>query len=159
CVGEAMRLIRYGLADVMVAGGADDTLHPVDIAALSKIGALSRRNDDPRAASRPFDRARDGFVPASGSGVLVLAGARHALRRGVPILAEICGYAATTDAHHQTSPHPGGVHAVRAVRMALHDARVDPSDVGHVNAHGTGTPKNDQVESRVIRTVFGEHAT
>ncbi|MGV9381910.1 beta-ketoacyl-ACP synthase II [Nonomuraea sp. NPDC003707] len=158
CIGEGMRLIRHGLADVVVAGGADDPLHPVDIAALSKVGALSRRNDEPERASRPFDRGRDGFVAAAGAGILVLEDSEHARRRGASVLAEIAGYGATTDAHHLTAPHPDGKQAMRALRLALDDAAVDPSGVSYVNAHGTSTPLNDRTESLVIRTVFGEHA-
>jgi 3-oxoacyl-[acyl-carrier-protein] synthase II len=158
CVGEALLLIRQGRADVVLAGGADDTLNRLDLAAAARAGALSRRNDDPEAASRPFDRGRDGFVMSAGAGVLVLESAEHARARGARIYGEIAGYAATTDGHHLTAPHPDGIAVERAIRQALADAGVGANEVGYVNAHGTSTPLNDAAELKVIRRVFGERA-
>ncbi|MGP3912306.1 beta-ketoacyl-[acyl-carrier-protein] synthase family protein [Nonomuraea sp. 10N515B] len=158
CVGEALRLIQHGRADVVLAGGADDTLNRLDIAAAARSGALSRRNDDPEAASRPFDRDRDGFVMSAGAAVLVLESAEHALARGARIYGEIAGYGATTDGHHVTAPHPEGVAVERAVRQALADAGVAPGEVGYVNAHGTSTPLNDAAELKVIRRVFEDRS-
>jgi len=159
CVGEAMRLIRLGEADVVLAGGADDTITPFDIAAAARARALSRRSGDPRAASRPFDTGRDGFVMSAGAGILVLESEEHALARQARVYGEVAGYAATTDAHNLTSPHPEGVAVERAVRLALRDAGVGPAEVGYVNAHGTGTRMNDTAEIKVIRRVFAERAT
>jgi 3-oxoacyl-[acyl-carrier-protein] synthase II len=121
--------------------------------------ALTRRNDDPQGASRPFDRGRDGFAPGEGSGVLVLEELDHARARGVPILAEIVGYGATADASHITLPAPGGIGAVRAARRALAKAGLEPSDIAHVNAHATSTPEGDKSELQAIKTIFGEHAS
>ncbi|MFS1299811.1 beta-ketoacyl-[acyl-carrier-protein] synthase family protein [Streptosporangium longisporum] len=159
CVGEAMRLIRRGEADVVLAGGADDALTPFDLAAAARARALSRRNDDPGAASRPFDTGRDGFVMSAGSGVLVLESEEHAAARGARVYGEVAGYGASTDAYNLTSPHPEGTAVERAVRLALKDAGVTPDEVGYVNAHGTGTRMNDTAEIKVIRRVFGERAT
>ncbi|MEY9872147.1 3-oxoacyl-[acyl-carrier-protein] synthase II [Streptacidiphilus sp. MAP12-33] len=158
-IGEAMRWIQYGTCDVVLAGGSDDSVTRSDIASACSARALSRRNDDPEHACRPFDRERDGFIMASGAGVLVLEEADRAMRRGAPILAELVGYGASTDAHHPTAPHPEGAGAQQALRAALADARIDASDVDYVNAHGTSTKLNDQIETLAIRKVFGEHAT
>jgi 3-oxoacyl-[acyl-carrier-protein] synthase II len=157
-VGDALRLIRHGYADVVVAGGADDSVTRPDIASACAARALSRRNDEPERASRPFDRDRDGFVVAAGAGVVVVEEAEHAIRRGAEILAEVAGYGATTDAYHATAPHPDGLGARRAMRMALADARLAADEVDHVNAHGTSTLLNDKIESMVIRAVLGDHA-
>lgn len=157
-IGEAARLIQLGLADAVLAGGADASVTRLDLAAAASSGALSRRNDEPERASRPFDRDRDGFVMSAGAGVVVLEAAETARRRGVPILAEVIGYGATTDAHHPTAPHPEGRGAVAAMRQALADAGIDPADIDHVNAHGTGTQLNDRTEAAAIRAVFGDHA-
>jgi 3-oxoacyl-[acyl-carrier-protein] synthase II len=159
CLGEAMQLIRSGRADVVVAGGVDHTLTRLDLAAAARATALSRRQDPPEAASRPFDRGRDGFVMSAGAGVLVLESAAHAARRGAHAHAELAGYGATTDAFHLTAPQPTGVMVERAMRMALEEAGVRPEDIGYVNAHGTGTKLNDSIEIGVIRRVLGEHAT
>ena len=159
CTGEAMRLIQHGYADVMVVGGADESLNPLNVAAAANANALSRRNDAPTAASRPFDKNRDGFVVASGAGVLILEEAGHAVRRGAPVLAELVGYGATTDVYHVTAPHPEGRAARQAMRLALADADLEPGDVDYVNAHGTGTRLNDRIESEAIRAVLGEPAT
>ncbi|KXK63974.1 beta-ketoacyl-[acyl-carrier-protein] synthase II [Micromonospora rosaria] len=159
CVGEAMRLIRAGVVDVMLAGGADAPLTVLDVGAAAMAGALSRRNDDPQRASRPFDTGRDGFVMSAGAAVVVLEEAGHARDRGATILAELTGYGATTDGHHLTAPQPEGLGSGRAMTAALADAGIGPADVDHVNAHGTGTRLNDTVEVRAIRRVFGDHAT
>ncbi|WP_328385854.1 beta-ketoacyl-ACP synthase II [Streptomyces sp. NBC_00400] len=154
-LGEATELIRSGRADIALAGGTDDALTAVDLAGTANAQALSRRNDDPEGASRPFDRDRDGFVMAVGATVLTLEEAGHAERRGAEILAEVAGYAATTDAHHATAPDPTGAGAVRAMRGALADAGLAPEDVGQVSAHGTGTLLNDRIEAAALRQVLG----
>ncbi|WP_274914771.1 beta-ketoacyl-[acyl-carrier-protein] synthase family protein [Streptomyces sp. WZ-12] len=154
-IGEAVELIRHGRADLALAGGTDDSLTAVDLAGTANAKALSRRNDDPEGASRPFDRDRDGFVMAVGATVLTLEEAGHAQRRGAPILAEVAGYAATTDAHHATAPDPTGAGAVRAMRAALADAGRAPEDVGQISAHGTGTVLNDRIEAAALREVLG----
>ncbi|WP_369272594.1 beta-ketoacyl-ACP synthase II [Streptomyces sp. R11] len=158
CVGDAMRMIRHGYADVVIAGGADDAVNPLDLSAAANAGALSRRDDAPELVSRPFDRARDGFVMGAGAGVLVLEAEEVALARGATVLAEVAGYGATTDAYHSTHPHPEGAAARRAMTDALADAGLAPQDVDHISAHGTGTPLNDRIESAAIRAVLGEHA-
>ncbi|HET6859841.1 MAG TPA: beta-ketoacyl-ACP synthase II [Streptomyces sp.] len=158
CLGEAMRMIRLGVADVVIAGGLDDSITRLDINGAAMSQALSRRNDDPQKACRPFDKARDGFVMSAGAGVVVLESEEHALQRGARIHAELAGYGATTDAYHVTAPHPEGLPAQRAARQALADAGVTPADVGYINAHGTSTPKNDTTEVKVIRSVFGDRA-
>ncbi|MDH6132239.1 3-oxoacyl-[acyl-carrier-protein] synthase II [Kitasatospora sp. MAA4] len=158
-IGEAMRWIQYGACDVVLAGGADDSVTRSDIASACSARALSRRNDDPENACRPFDKERDGFIMASGAGVLVLEEAERAMRRGAPILAELVGYGASTDAYHPTAPHPEGAGAQQALRAALADARIDPSEVDYINAHGTSTTLNDRIETLAIRKVFGDHAT
>ncbi|MGW2916876.1 beta-ketoacyl-[acyl-carrier-protein] synthase family protein [Streptomyces angustmyceticus] len=154
-IGEAAELIRHGRADLVLAGGADDSLTAVDLAGTANAQALSRRNDDPEGASRPFDRDRDGFVMATGAAVLTLEEAGHAERRGATVLAEVAGYAATTDAHHATAPDPTGAGAVRAMRGALADAGRTPEDVGQISAHGTGTVLNDRIEAAALREVLG----
>src|SRR6266852_3215865 len=138
-IGEATDMIRRGQADVMLAGGSEAGLIKIAIAAFNQARALSTRNDAPHKASRPFDRDRDGFVFSEASGCLVLEGLDHARSRGAPILAEIIGYGATADAHHITAPAEGGEGIVRAMRMAIADAGIAPTDVGYVNAHGTST--------------------
>ncbi|MEU9818616.1 beta-ketoacyl-ACP synthase II [Pseudonocardia alni] len=158
-IGEAARWIAHGYADVVVAGGADDCITRGDLAGSGNARALSTRNDDPHGASRPFDAARDGFVMSSGAGVVVLEELERAVGRGAPILAEVLGYAATSDAHHWTAPHPEGTGAKAAMRGALDDAGLAPDSVGYVNAHGTSTPVGDEREVRSIREVLGEHAT
>ncbi|MDX5895330.1 beta-ketoacyl-ACP synthase II [Rubrobacter radiotolerans] len=158
CVGESMRAIQNGQADVMLAGGSDEPVTPMDVAQFSSAKVLSQRNDAPEKASRPFDIDRDGFVIGAGAGVVVLEEADHAIRRGAPILAELVGYGATTDAYHITAPDPTGAEAKRAMLMALEDARADPSEVDYVNAHGTGTRFNDATETRIVKSVLGERA-
>ncbi|HTI21206.1 MAG TPA: beta-ketoacyl-ACP synthase II [Kutzneria sp.] len=157
-IGEAARWIRYGIADVVVAGGTESCLNRTDLAGSANARALSTRNDEPTLASRPFDAARDGFVMSSGAGVLVLEELEHALHRGVPILAEVRGYGSTSDAYHLTAPHPEAVGARKAMRLAFADAGISPSDVDYVNAHGTSTPIGDEREVYAIREVLGSHA-
>ncbi|WP_424890425.1 beta-ketoacyl-ACP synthase II [Streptomyces sp. XH2] len=156
-IGDGLRLIRHGYADVVIAGGSDDAVNPLDLAAAANVGALSR-STDPARASRPFDRARDGFVMGAGAGVVVLESAGHAERRGAAILAELAGYGVTTDAYHSTHPHPEGIAAKRAMTDALADAGLRPEDIDYICAHGTSTPLNDSIESAAVREVFGEHA-
>src|SRR5438094_458490 len=150
--------VRRGQADVMLAGGAEAGIIRISIAAFNQARALSTRNDAPEQASRPFDRDRDGFVFSEAAGCVVLEAYEHAKARGAPILAEIIGYGATADAHHVTAPAEGGEGIVRAMRMALDDAALAPSDVAYVNAHGTSTQANDSAETAAIKTVFGPRA-
>jgi 3-oxoacyl-[acyl-carrier-protein] synthase II len=157
-IGEAAEWIRRGKVDVMVAGGTEATITPVGIAGFEAMLALSKRNDDPSHASRPFDRGRDGFVCGEGAGIMVLESLSHALERGARIFAEVTGYGASTDAYHLTQPAPEHEGAQRAMRMALADARISPDDVDYVNAHGTSTPIGDVEESRAIAKVFGARA-
>jgi 3-oxoacyl-[acyl-carrier-protein] synthase II len=157
-IGEGFRAIMRGEADVMLAGGAEAPLAPLCFGAFAIIRAMSTRNDDPAAASRPFDKGRDGFVMAEGAVVLVLEERGRAVARGAPIYAELLGYGTTNDAHHMTVPRPDGRQAARAMRLALRDAGVEPGDVGYINAHGSSTPLNDPTESAAIRQVFGETA-
>lgn len=157
-VGEAVRLLENGEADVMVAGGTEATVTPMTIAGFGNMKALSTRNDSPETASRPFDATRDGFVLGEGAGVLVLETLEHAQRRGAEILGEIVGYGQSADAYHLTAPAPEGAGAQIAMRNALNDAGIAPTDVDYVNAHGTSTPANDMNETAAIKAVFGEHA-
>jgi 3-oxoacyl-[acyl-carrier-protein] synthase II len=143
----------------MVTGGAEATITPVGISGFSAMFALSRRNDAPQKASRPFDRDRDGFVCGEGAGTLILESLTHAKKRGANILAEITGWGATTDGFHITKPAPEHKFAANAMRLALQDAGVNPEQVGYVNAHGTSTPAGDVEESRAIANVYGAHAT
>lgn len=155
-IGSALDLIRAGRADVVVAGGAEAAVNPLTVAGFGAAGALSRRNDEPTRASRPFDVDRDGFVIGEGAGVLVLERASHAAARGARVLAELAGYGLSNDAYHATQPDPEGTGATRALRLALADADVAPGEVDHVNAHATSTPQNDVAESRVLASVLGE---
>lgn len=157
-IGEGLRAIRRGEADVMLAGGAEAPLAPLCFGSFAIIRAMSTRNDDPATASRPFDTGRDGFVMAEGAAVLVLEERQRALARGARIYLEICGYGLTNDAHHMTAPRPDGQQAARAMRLALADARVEPHEVGYLNAHGSSTPLNDSTETSAIRQVFNGHA-
>jgi 3-oxoacyl-[acyl-carrier-protein] synthase II len=157
-LGEATEWIRRGRAQVMIAGGAEATVSPVGIGGFEAMMALSRRNDDPKAASRPFDVGRDGFVCGEGSGVLVLESLTRAKARGARIYAEITGYGASSDAYHLTQPAPGGEGAQRSMKMALKDAGLAPDRIDYINAHGTSTPVGDIEESSAILKVFGEHA-
>jgi 3-oxoacyl-[acyl-carrier-protein] synthase II len=158
-LGEATEWIRRGRCQVMVAGGAEATITPVGIAGFEAMYALSRRNEEPKLASRPFDKGRDGFVAGEGSGILILESLTRARKRGARIYAEITGYGASSDAHHLTQPAPNGEGAQRAMKMALRDARIAPEDVDYINAHGTSTPVGDVEESKAISAVFGAHAT
>ncbi len=157
-IGEAARAIREGRAHVILAGGAETPLAPLTFGSFAVIKAMSTANDDPRRASRPFDRRRDGFVMAEGAAVLVLEEREHALRRGAAVYAEILGYGTTTDAHHMTAPLPSGEQAARAVRLALEDAGIPPDAIGYVNAHGSATPLGDAAETRVLKRALGEAA-
>ena len=157
-VGEAFRLVRYGHADVMVAGGAEATITPMCIGGFASMKALSTRNDEPERASRPFDRDRDGFVVGEGAGILILEEREQALARGAPLYAEVLGYGMSGDAHHITAPAEDGGGAVRVMQAALAEAGASPEDVDAVNAHGTSTPLNDRIETAAIRRVFGGHA-
>jgi 3-oxoacyl-[acyl-carrier-protein] synthase II len=157
-IGDAFRIIQLGHADAMVCGGAESAITPLGVAGFASARALSFRNDDPATASRPFDAGRDGFVIGEGAGVLVLERLEHAQARGATILAEIVGYGMTCDAHHITAPSPGGVGGAEAMRLALHDAALEPESVDYVNAHGTSTPANDANETSAIKSALGEHA-
>lgn len=157
-IGEAWRAMILGEADVMLAGGTEAALTPLGFGGFMVMRALSKRNDDPATASRPFDRDRDGFVMGEGAGVVVLETLEHAQARGATIYAELVGYAATTDAHHVTAPSAGGVGAARCMRRAIEVAGLSPKDVDYVNAHGTSTQANDAAETAAIRSVFGAHA-
>ena len=157
-IGEAYETIRRGDADLMLAGGSEAGIFEPLVGAFCAMRALSTRNDDPAAASRPFDRGRDGFVMGEGAGVLVLEALDHAEARGAEPLAELVGYGATADASHITLPAPGGIGAVRAARRALEKAGLPPEAVDHVNAHATSTPEGDPAELQAIWTIFGDHA-
>ncbi|OQX87263.1 beta-ketoacyl-[acyl-carrier-protein] synthase II [candidate division KSB1 bacterium 4484_87] len=157
-ISTALRLIRYGDADVMVTGGTESTITYLCIGGFNSIRALSTRNDDPKTASRPFDLNRDGFVVGEGSGILILESEEHALKRGAKIYAELAGAGATADAYHVTAPDPEGAGAARAMELALKDANLTPEEVDYVNAHGTSTKYNDIMETKAIKKVFGEHA-
>lgn len=157
-IGESGEIIRRGQADIMVTGGSEAAVLPLAIGAFSTMHAMSRRNDDPERASRPFDKDRDGFVLSEGSAVVVLEEREHALRRGARIYGELVGYGATADAYHITSPSPEGEGNARAMRMALAQAGLAPTDIDYINAHGTSTQPNDREETAAIKQVFGEHA-
>ncbi len=157
-IGEAFRCVRTGLVDAMIAGGSEAGLTPLALAAFARMGALSKRNEDPTAASRPFDVHRDGFVFGEGAGALVLESEDSALGRGAGILGEIAGYGASCDAHHATQPDPEGRGAFAAMSAALADAGLAPHVVDHINAHGTSTPFNDRIESLAIKSLLGVEA-
>ena len=154
-IGFSMRMIQYGEADVMIAGGAEMATSPVTLAAFSSMKALSTRNDNPAAASRPWDRDRDGFVLGDGAGVLVLEEYERAKARGAQIYCEVVGFGMSGDAHHITAPPDDGAGAVAAMRNSLNDARMQPADIQYINAHGTSTPQGDVAETRAIKTLFG----
>ncbi|HLH25670.1 MAG TPA: beta-ketoacyl-ACP synthase II [Chloroflexota bacterium] len=158
CIGEAAEVIRRGDAVAMLAGGSEAGVVPIGVAGFAAMRALSERNDAPERASRPFDAARDGFVMGEGAGVVVLEDLEYAQARGARIYGEVLGYGATDDAYHITAPSEGGEGAVRAMRIALKKARLEPGDVGYVNAHGTSTPLNDKLETQALKTVFGRAA-
>jgi 3-oxoacyl-[acyl-carrier-protein] synthase II len=157
-IGDAYRTIQYGDADIMITGGAEATVTPMAIGGFANMKALSERNDSPETASRPFDATRDGFVMGEGSGMVILEELDHALGRGARIYAEIVGYGATGDAYHLTAPAPHGEGAQRAMKRALKDAGLHPTDIQYINAHGTSTPANDLNETAAIKAVFGDAA-
>ncbi|MCU0916928.1 MAG: beta-ketoacyl-ACP synthase II [Planctomycetes bacterium] len=157
-IGEAFWNIASGRSDVVVTGGSEAALTPIGVGSFSAARSLSTRNDNPAAASRPFDRDRDGFVLAEGAGILVLEDYEHARQRGARVYAELLGYAATDDGHHITAPLPDGEGAAMAMKLALEDAKLNPEDVHYINAHGTSTELNDIAESTAIKTVFGAQA-
>jgi len=156
-IGESMRLIQNGDADMMITGGAEAAVTELGIAGFQNMKALSKRNDEPQKASRPFDQGRDGFVMGEGAGIVVLESLETARDRGATILAEVLGYGMSADAHHMTQPAPGGEGARRAMRVCLADAKLDPTDVGYINAHGTSTPWGDRAEVLAVHHVFGDH--
>lgn len=157
-VGEALRVLQRGEAEVVVTGGTEASVTPLAVAGFSSMKALSTRNEDPQAASRPFDRLRDGFVLGEGAGVLILETLEHALARGARIYAEVAGYGCTADAYHITAPDPQGEGAARAMALALADASLRPEEIDYINAHGTSTDLNDRLETLAIKKVFGPHA-
>lgn len=157
-IGAAYELIRHGDAQVMLAGGTEALINPLGITAFTALKALSTRNEAPKKASRPFDAERDGFVISEGACVLILEKLEHALKRGVPVLAEIAAYGATADSFHVTQPMENGEGAARAIRIALKKANIAPTDIDYINAHGTSTQLNDVMETRAIKTVFGDYA-
>ncbi|HUF50278.1 MAG TPA: beta-ketoacyl-ACP synthase II [Longimicrobiales bacterium] len=157
-IGDAMRIIQRGEADVMVSGGTEATVTPLTIAGFANMKALSSRNDSPETASRPFDATRDGFVLGEGSGLVVLEELDHARRRGAEIMGEVIGFGMSADAYHLTAPAPEGAGAQRAIRAALLDAGIGVAEVGYINAHGTSTPMNDLNETLAVKAVFGDHA-
>ena len=157
CIGEAFRSIQYGDADMMLAGGTEASITPLGVAGFSALTALST-NEDPKTASRPFDKDRDGFVMGEGSGIIVLEELEHAKKRGAKIYAELLGYGATCDAYHITSPAEDGSGAAKAMEYAMKDAGLGPEDIDYVNAHGTSTHHNDLFETKAIKLALGEHA-
>jgi 3-oxoacyl-[acyl-carrier-protein] synthase II len=157
-IGEAYHLIRRGVQDAVITGGAEAAITPLGVGGFSAMKALSTQNEEPEKASRPFDKKRDGFVIGEGSGILILEEREQALQRGAKIYAEVIGYAANGDAYHMTAPAPEGEGAARCMRLALKDAEITPADVGYINAHGTSTEYNDANETTAIKAVFGEQA-
>ena len=157
-IGEALRLLRAGDADVILCGGAEATITPMAVAGFGNMRALSTRNDDPQRASRPFDSGRDGFVIGEGAGMLVLETEAHAKARGATMLCELAGYGASGDAYHMTAPCVDGEGAARAMKRALADAAMDSGEVGYINAHGTSTPAGDPIEVTAVKSVFCDHA-
>lgn len=157
-MGDAFRTIQRGDADVMLTGGAEAAITPMSIAGFQNMRALSERNDAPEKASRPFDKDRDGFVLSEGAGVLVFEEYEHAKKRGAKILAEVLGYGASADGGHITQPDEHGTGAAKAMQRALADAKLNPADIGYINAHGTSTPLGDAAETQAVKTIFGEHA-
>jgi 3-oxoacyl-[acyl-carrier-protein] synthase II len=157
-LGQGWEMIRRGQADVVLAGGSEAPISPIAVAGFNSLRALSRYNEDPQLASRPFDRDRDGFVMGEGSAVLVLESEEHLQKRQAPVLAELRGYGATSDAHHVTEPNPTGRSAAEAILLALQAAAVDASEIDYLNAHGTSTPLNDSQETKAIKLALGEEA-
>ena len=158
CIGDAMKVIQRGDADVMVAGGTEAAISPAGMAGFCSMKALSTRNDAPEKASRPFEKDRDGFVMGEGSGVVILESLEHALARGARIYAELAGYGTNADAYHVTAPAPEGAQAARCMELAIKDAGLQVTDVDYINAHGTSTPLNDKNETLGIKRLFGDHA-
>jgi 3-oxoacyl-[acyl-carrier-protein] synthase II len=158
-IGESYQLIRRGVVDVMVAGGAEAAITPLSVSGFANMKALSPWNDRPQQASRPFDKDRNGFVLGDGSGIVILEALDHALDRGATIRGEVIGYGMSGDAHHMTQPAPGGEGAMRAMRACLEDANLDPSEIGYINAHGTSTPQGDIAEVIAVKEVLGEAAS
>jgi len=157
-IGESYDLIKRGAADAMVTGGSEAAITGLTVTAFANMKALSFRNDDPQTASRPFDKERDGFVLADGGAIVVLESLEHAEARGATVLGEVIGYGLSGDAYHITSPPPGGEGAAQAIQDCLTDGKIDPVDVGYINAHGTSTPVGDIAETRAVKSVFGDHA-
>jgi 3-oxoacyl-[acyl-carrier-protein] synthase II len=157
-VGYAFYAIKNNLADIMIAGGAEAPIVPLTFGAFCLVGALSKRNGDLTRASRPFDLKRDGFVMGEGAGVLILEDLGSALGRGIPIYAEVLSYGTTNDAYHMVQPSPTGRQAISAIQCALRDANLNPSDIDHINAHGSSTPLNDKIETKIMKQIFGEYA-
>ncbi len=157
-VGSALRAIQYGDADIILTGGSEAAMTPIGLAGFCSARALSKRNEDPTRASRPFDKDRDGFVMSEGAGMLMFEEYEHAKARNANIYAEVLGCGMTGDAHHITAPHPAGAGATRAMQMTLEDAKIDAEQVDYVNAHGTSTELNDKIETAAIKAVFGDHA-
>jgi len=157
-IGDSFRIIRHDDADVMICGGAEACITPMGVGGFAAMRALSQRNDEPQRASRPWDKLRDGFVVGEGSGILVLEELEHAQRRGANILAEVVGYGMSGDAFHITSPSEDGDGAYRVMRKALSDAKLEPSQIDYINAHGTSTDVGDRIETTAVKRVFGEHA-
>ncbi len=155
-IGDAFKFIQSGEADVMITGGAEATIRPTGLAGFCSMRAMSTRNDDPAAASRPFDTGRDGFVMGEGSGILILESLEHAQKRGAHIYAEVIGYGLSADAFHMTEPDPDG--PARCMKMAIRTAGIQPEDIDYINAHGTSTPVGDKSETRAIKMALGEHA-
>jgi 3-oxoacyl-[acyl-carrier-protein] synthase II len=158
CIGDAFRVILYGDAEVMIAGGTEANITPLTIGGFNAMKALSTRNDEPEKACRPFEKNRDGFVVAEGAGIVILEELGFALKRNAKIYGELVGFGYTGDAYHITAPPPDGDGAARCMRMAIKDAGLRPEDIDYINAHGTSTPLNDLTETLAIKTVFGEHA-
>jgi 3-oxoacyl-[acyl-carrier-protein] synthase II len=157
-VGDAFKIIARCDADVMIAGGTEAAITPMGVGGFSAMRALSTRNDDPERSSRPWDKGRDGFVIGEGAGILVLEDLEHAQRRGATILAEVLGYGMSADANHITQPAPEGEGGYRVMLNALHDAKLQPQQIGYINAHGTSTDLGDKLETVAIKRAFGEHA-
>jgi 3-oxoacyl-[acyl-carrier-protein] synthase II len=158
CIGDAGRMIEYGDADVMIAGGAEMATSPTSLGGFCSARALSTRNDSPETASRPWDKERDGFVLSDGAGVVVLEEYEHAKQRGAKIYAELIGFGMSGDAYHMTAPSEGGEGAKRCMQLAMHNAKINPTEVDYINAHGTSTPAGDKGETDATKAAFGDHA-
>jgi len=157
-IGTALRFIQHGDADMILTGGTDASITPIGLGGFCTIKALSTRNDEPKRASRPFDKERDGFIMAEGAGIVILEELSHAEKRGAHIYAELAGFGATDDAYHITAPSPDGEPSAKAIELCLKDAGVNPEEINYINAHGTSTPLNDKGETAAIKKVFGAHA-